>query len=64
MMYCSYREFSVKIKEELRERKALSVEGSVVAEHARLGHFRAYIWMASCRQTKLTNATNAKIEIL
>ena len=45
MMYCSYREFSVKIKEELREGKALSIEGSVVVEHTHLSHFRAHIWM-------------------
>ena len=43
MMYCSYREFSV--KEELREAKPPSIEGSVVAEHAHLSHFRAHIWM-------------------
>ena len=56
-MYCSYREFSVKNKEELRGGKTLSIEGSVVAEHAQLSHFRAHIWMTQCRQT------NAKIEI-
>ena len=45
MMYCSYRELSVKIKEELREGKALSIESSELAEHAHLSHFRAHIWM-------------------
>ena len=44
MMYCSDRAFSVKIKEELRGDKALSIAGSVVAEHTHLSHFRAYIW--------------------
>ena len=42
-MYCSYHEFSV--KEELREAKPQSIEGSVEAEHAELSHFRAHIWM-------------------
>ena len=43
MMYCSYREFSV--KEELREAKPPSIKGSMVAEYAQLSHFRAHIWM-------------------
>ena len=43
MMYCSNREFS--IKEEFREANPPSIEGSGVAEHALLCHFRAHIWI-------------------
>ena len=38
LKFVKYREFSV--KEELREAKPPSIEGSVVAEHAHLSHRR------------------------
>ena len=56
MIYCSYHEFSV--KEELLEAKLPSIEGSVVAEHANVRHFRAHMddVMPTDRQTnKQTN---------
>ena len=51
MIYCSYHEFSV--KEELLEAKLPSIEGSVVAEHANVRHFRAHMddVMPTDRQT-------------